>query len=93
MKKLKAIFAIIRSDGYAVATNREAMMSFPNVDLENISDIILLSAQRSALESFAGNIESIIVEHESAVELLQHRQKGKNGNRNTNAKRKSTAKK
>lgn len=89
-KKIKAIIAITHSDGFAVATSKEAMMAFPTVELDNMNNIILLSAQRSALESFRDNIDNVISEHDEAVQLLERRQKGKRDNSNTTAKRKAS---
>ena len=83
----------MRADGYAIATNKEAQILFPTVDLENINDIILVSAQRRALQSFIGHIQEVLDEHDKYVELLDKEQGVSRDNRNSNAKRKSKAKK
>lgn len=70
MQKFKIVMSLIRSKAYVVLTETQAIVMIPLVDLSKFDNILMLSAQTSALVEFEEKLKALIKEHGQALENL-----------------------
>lgn len=69
MERLKLAFSILRSKSYVVLTDAKAVISIPLMKVQDFNNILLLSAQTTALKGFQDRLAHLIKEHEQAIAL------------------------
>lgn len=69
MERLKLAFSILRSKSYVVLTDAKAVISIPLMKVQDFNNILLLSAQTTALKGFQDRLAQLIKEHEQAIAL------------------------
>lgn len=89
LEKLKWMYKLTRTKSFVVLTDKESVVSIPLIDIEQIENSFIISAQAAVLMDFKQRLEGVIGEHEDAIKLLAHRQ----GSKQTSGKKKTSARK
>lgn len=72
-QKLLWAWRILNTDTYVVATDRYAVCSIETVDPYSIRTVVVLGAQRAAIEDLRDKLNELMAEHDKATLLLERK--------------------